>query len=121
MPMSVKALIVDWESLEENFDNDRAAITMVVEAFLNSAMANLEKVRLAIQKNNSKDIALASHSLKGAISNFGALEAVRTAQILENHGYGEIAADVKGLYSQLETQVMALVGELQKEGHRYKD
>ncbi len=113
--------IVDWNSLAENFDNDKFAIALVVDAFLESASESLDKVRQAVQSGEGKAIAMTAHSLKGAILNFGAQMAVSQAQALENHGYGEPGGNAKELFAGLEHSVAQLVAELNNESHRYRE
>ena len=113
--------IIDWEALSENFDNDRNAIALVVDAFLDSVQQGLDDVRLAVNSGDARSIALAAHSLRGAMSNFGATAAVAVAQELESIGYGDASGDVKALLPRLEAEVRALVAALHADSHRYRD
>jgi len=104
--------VVDWKTLEANFDGDPFAISLVVDAFLSSVEEMLIKLRVAIDAHNSKSIAMAAHSLKGAMANFGARDAVAFAQQLEDHGYQGIDGREAQILSALEMAVVELVDEL---------
>lgn len=119
--MSHGLLVVDWETLCSNFDNDKFAISMVVDAFLSSIDESLTKVRIAVESKDPKAIAMAAHSIKGAILNFGAQEAVQYAQELESQGFEGLKSDFKEVFKQLETAVAVIVAELLGEAVRYQE
>ena len=114
-----RSLVVDWDGLAENFEHDSQAMAMIVEIFLETITHTLENLRIAILNSDSRKIALASHNLKGAISNFGARDAVRLAQRLENIGIGHETGDAPFLFSRLEVEVKCIVDELNSTASLY--
>jgi HPt (histidine-containing phosphotransfer) domain-containing protein len=114
-------LVVDWETLASNFDNDKFAISLVVDAFLTGVDDSLLKVTQAVQARDPKAIAMSAHALKGAILNFGAKEAIRCAQDLESQGYDGLKADIDASYKALEDAVAGLILELKSETSRYQE
>ncbi|MBC7658544.1 MAG: Hpt domain-containing protein [Chitinophagaceae bacterium] len=114
-------LVVDWPGLAENFDNDKFAISLVVEAFLEAIPEGMAKLKASIVARDAKALAMAAHSLKGAILNFGAVEAVRLGQELENCGYAGTIDGVETLLNAFEEAVEVLIHELQSETARYQE
>lgn len=114
-------LVVDWETLGSNFDNDKFAISLVVDAFLTGVDESLLKVTNAVKARDPKAIAMAAHAIKGAILNFGAKEAIRCAQELESQGYDGLKADIDQSYQALADAVAGLVLELKSETARYQE
>ncbi len=104
--------VVDWETLDSNFDNDRSAICLVLEVFLSAVDELLSQVKAAVDSGNPKALAMSAHSLKGAVSNFGAKAAVDFAQELESHGYEGIKGDEEQIFLALEMAIGELVEEL---------
>ncbi len=119
--MPLKSLVVDWETLNSNFDNDKFAISLVVDAFLTSVDESLEKVRTAVDSGDLKAIAMSAHSIKGAILNFGASEAVSYAQDLELQGYEGLRDNYREVFSKLQAAVAVIVAELHAEASRYQE
>lgn len=119
--MTQGSLVVDWETLSNNFDNDKFAIALVVDAFLSSVDESMAKVRVAVDSNDPKAIAMAAHSIKGAILNFGAQVAVSHAQELETQGHEGLKSDLKSVFKLLETAVAVIVTELHAESIRYQE
>lgn len=117
---NAKSLVVDWDGLAENFEHDPKAMAMIVETFLETITPTLENIHTAIVNSDSRKIALASHNLKGAISNFGARDAVRLAQRLENIGNGDESGDAPLLFLRLQNEVKVIIDELNSTMSPYK-
>jgi HPt (histidine-containing phosphotransfer) domain-containing protein len=78
--------IVDREVLLASMGNDVAFLRTVIGIFLEDCPEMLSKIRAGVASSDPVQLMNASHALKGAVSVFGAKEAVGAATTLESMG-----------------------------------
>ena len=113
--------VVDWNGFSENFDHDKFAMSLVVDAFLKSLPEAMKKLEKAIADQKREDVAMAAHSLKGSILTFGAVEAVQFCQAIENLGYAGLTPEAETLFHQLNSEVKILEDEIVTASDRYRE
>src|SRR5690349_915634 len=79
-------LVVDRKILLENMENDAEFLRTIIGMFLADCPGKLAATRAAVVAHNLREVMLASHSLKGSVSVFGAKSAIEAAQNLESLG-----------------------------------
>ena len=92
---------------------DLELLREVVGLFLDDYPQSLEKIRDAVGRGDHAGLERHAHSLKGAVSTFGANEAFEAALALEKQGRGgDLTSALNGL-SRLEHALLALRPELE--------
>jgi CheY-like chemotaxis protein len=84
----------------------------ILTAYRSDAAGNLEKLRAAVQRADSKRIYQAAHSLKSASSNVGAQRLAAAARTLELHSRQGRTEEAAPLLARLEREFQALSAEL---------
>jgi PAS domain S-box-containing protein len=87
---------------------DRDLLREVAQLFLESYPQDLVAIREAVHSGNAKALERAAHTLKGAVANFGALEAGRLALELERAGRAGDLAAASRLFELLEQAMQRL-------------
>jgi len=77
---------LDVGSFRDRTGDDESLMCELVELFLADYPRQLEDIRQATRAGNATELGRAAHALKGAVANFSAEPAVRTAARLENMG-----------------------------------
>ena len=101
-------LVVDRKVLLESLENDAAFLKTIIGIFLADCPGKLAATRAAVVAHNPREVMLASHSLKGSVSVFGAKSAVEAAQNLESMGRDGKQEGLDEAFAVLERE-MALV------------
>ena len=85
-PQPASLEIIDWKRGLAAADGDSALLHDLLRIFANEAPATLDKLRSAVEMKNAPAVERAAHTLKGAVTNFGADAAVQAALKLEIMG-----------------------------------
>jgi HPt (histidine-containing phosphotransfer) domain-containing protein len=101
-------LVVEREALLESMENDAEFLNTLIGIFLADCPGKLAAIRAGVVARDPREIMNASHSLKGAVSVFGAKSATEAARILESMGKQENLEGVNEALGALERE-MALV------------
>jgi len=111
-----EAPLFDPQAMLAHFGGDAELVKEVIVVFLESSPAWLAEIRAALTAGDSTRLRNAAHTLKGAISHFGAAAAYNAAQQLETLGtegrMQESAAAWKSLEPMLAHLTSALVDYL---------
>ncbi|MDH3602199.1 MAG: Hpt domain-containing protein, partial [Candidatus Tectomicrobia bacterium] len=83
-------------------DGDRELLQEIVGLFGEECVQMMEAIHSAIRKQDALSLRQAAHTLKGEVSNFGAMAAVEAAMQLEMMGRDEKLADAEAVYTALE-------------------
>ncbi|HUY33783.1 MAG TPA: PAS domain S-box protein [Pirellulales bacterium] len=78
--------VLDWAAALDRLQGDRELLEELVEVFRGECPKLLTQVRDAVAASDAGKLKLAAHTLKGAVSNFAARDAVEAARLLEQMG-----------------------------------
>lgn len=104
----------DKHALIEHFEGDGEIITELVELFEVSYPETLEKLKLAITENNTKEIELHAHTLKGMLANFFASNLREKAFKIEQMGKNKNTENALVVYNEILSIIPELVEDLKK-------
>jgi len=115
-PQPAPLEIIDWKRGLAAADGDSALLNELLKMFANQAPASLEKLRSAVEMKDAPAIERAAHTVKGAVSNFGADAAVQAAlklEVMGRHGDLEHAGEALRSVEQEIRRVLAAIETLQ--------
>jgi HPt (histidine-containing phosphotransfer) domain-containing protein len=75
--MTAHALPVDWKILRAATDGDEAEMQELVSIYLRQGSKNLQKLRAAVEQENSQQVAELAHGFLGSSRFFGATQIVK--------------------------------------------
>jgi HPt (histidine-containing phosphotransfer) domain-containing protein len=104
--------LLDAASLLIQVGNDDQLLIELIQIFLADLPPLLQGLREAAETNNLPNLERCAHTLKGAISIFGAKSPIQTAIILEQIGRTKGSEDPVPLYLRLESELNDLRKEL---------
>jgi HPt (histidine-containing phosphotransfer) domain-containing protein len=102
------------EELLARLDGDEALLSELVGLFLQDAPRLLQEAHTAMSQRNSTALFRAAHTFKGAVSNFGADEAVAVAWRLESTGRAADWSNAGPALHELEQVFRGLVPKLKR-------
>ena len=95
------------KELAENLGLEEDEYLELLELFIDVGMADIEKLRSAIEEGNAEEAAQAAHSLKGASGNLGLMEiydvALKSEEEARNNSLNGLAESVQTLKGQLDS------------------
>jgi len=100
--------VVEKKALLESLENDTEFLKTLIGIFLADCPMKLAAIRVGVVGRDPEKVMKASHSLRGAVSVFGAKSAVDAAQNLESMGREGKQEELGQAFALLE-QEMALV------------
>ena len=96
--MEPVADVLDWAAALDRLQGDRELLEELVDVFRDECPKLLTQVRDAVAASDAGKLKLAAHTLKGALSNFAARDAVEAARLLEQMGKeGDLAGTDEAL------------------------
>ncbi len=115
--------VIDEARLLERVGGDRRALSEVARIFLADAPRRTAEIRRAIAKGDARALRAAAHTLKGAVSNFGAQGAVEAAFDLQKLGDSGQLDEAPSALERLEAEMKAVRSELRRlvQGKSEKD
>jgi CheY-like chemotaxis protein len=106
--------VIDGARLLERVGGDRRALAEVARIFLADAPRRMREIRRAIAKGDARALRGAAHTLKGAVSNFGADGAVEAAFELQKIGERAQLEEAPAALERLEAELKAVRRELRR-------
>jgi len=106
--------VIDGARLLERVGGDRHALAEVARIFLADAPRRTREIRRAIAESDARALRGAAHTLKGAVSNFGADGAVEAAFELQKIGERAELEEAPAALERLETELKAVRRELRR-------
>jgi CheY-like chemotaxis protein len=103
---------IDGARLLERVGGDTRALAEVARIFLADAPRRLREIRKAIDTGDARALRSATHTLKGAVSNFGARGAVEAAFELQKLGESADLDEAPAALERLEAELRAVRREL---------
>jgi len=95
------------KELAENLGLEEDEYLELLELFIDVGMADIEKLRSAIEEGNAEEAAQAAHSLKGASGNLGLMEiydvALKSEEEARNNSLNGLDESVQTLKGQLDS------------------
>jgi two-component system sensor histidine kinase/response regulator len=98
-------------------EGDRDLLQEIVALFLEETPRLLSEIRAAIARRDAAELAVAAHTLKGSVGNFGANRAYDEVLKLEAIGKGGDLAAAQQTYDGLEREIDRLVAALRALAH----
>jgi histidine phosphotransfer protein HptB len=102
-----KGDIMNIKELAENLGLEEDEYLELLELFIDVGMADIEKLRSAIEEGNAEEAAQAAHSLKGASGNLGLMEiydvALKSEEEARNNSLNGLDESVQTLKGQLDS------------------
>ncbi|BDC50445.1 hypothetical protein F183_A27610 [Bryobacterales bacterium F-183] len=115
--MSSQILAMDRELALDRVGGDEDLLREIAGLFLEDYPKLVENIKDALAAKDASGVERASHSLKGAVANFGAEPAYQAALALEKigrsgslQGAEEAYNALRGSLDQLEPELLALAG-----------
>ena len=80
----IEVLAYDPLVMEDLFEGIGDVVIKMLEAFLEDSPIYIDSLKQALQRGSSKNVRELAHTLKGSASNFGAINFLETARIIEH-------------------------------------
>ena len=97
---------MNFKELAENLGMEEDEYLEIVELFVETAIADLDKLQSGIEKGDSEEAGNAAHSLKGSSGNLGFTDFYESAKLIEQKvregTLDNIVEDVKLLREKLD-------------------
>ncbi|HET9240835.1 MAG TPA: Hpt domain-containing protein [Oligoflexus sp.] len=108
----------DLNPLLEAVSGDRETMSQVISIFISSTRADVDALRDAIAKNDSKAVKSTAHHLKGSLLEMNAKALVTLALKLEQLGAAQQLAEAYPLWQELDVKLRSLVAVLNETEYR---
>ena len=97
--------VLDRAAMLSTVEQDLVLLRELVEIFLAEAPGLLAQIRSGVNEKRAEIVERAAHTLKGALSNFGARRACEVARQLEIRGREARLGDAAQVVSRLESEL----------------
>jgi two-component system sensor histidine kinase/response regulator len=104
--------VVDRKVLLASMENDVSFLRTIIGIFLEDCPEMLSKIRAGVVSSDPVQLMNAAHALRGAVSVFGAKEAVEAATILESMGRQEKLESAPQAVCVLEREIALVLSAL---------
>jgi HPt (histidine-containing phosphotransfer) domain-containing protein len=112
--MAGEAAKFDRAAMLAELDGDEELVTELINTMRVEAPKLVHEVRVAVAAADAALVTRAAHTLKGAVSNFGARAAADAALRLEQMGRAGDLSHASPALATLEMEMSALMRELEK-------
>jgi CheY-like chemotaxis protein len=106
--------VFDIQTALEGMGGDGNLLKEIAALFVDSLPENLAEIERAVAEGDAVGLERAAHSLKGAVSNFGAKRAYEAARSLESSGKENQMQGVEHDLAALERELEALADQLKR-------
>jgi HPt (histidine-containing phosphotransfer) domain-containing protein len=110
--MATDGTVFDRVGMLAELDGDEELLSELIDTMRDEAPKLLHEVRVAVEAGDAALVGRAAHTLKGAVSNFGARAAADAALCLERMGRSGDLGDVSPALATLEVEMALLITEL---------
>jgi HPt (histidine-containing phosphotransfer) domain-containing protein len=104
---------VNLPELLDRVDNDRELLRDLLSIFVEEFPRHLMALQEAIAREDAKEVATVSHTLKGMLSNLAVTKAAASAGQLEQHARGGGQSSLKQAFAVFEHDVHGLLPEME--------
>jgi HPt (histidine-containing phosphotransfer) domain-containing protein len=109
-----KEAAFDLQMALKQVDNDQEMLKEIINVLLEEYPKQLNQIREYIKKNDAAMIRQTAHTIKGAVSNFGAKPAFEAAFHLEKIGENGDLSGAENAFTALKVELERLEQELKK-------
>ncbi len=106
--------IFDPQMALEQASGDQEVLKEIVDIHCQEYPKQLHEIQESIDKNDAATVKQVAHTIKGAVSNFGAKPAFEAALRLERIGKSGDLSEVESAFTALKTELERLEQELKK-------
>jgi len=99
---------MDFKELGSRLGIDEEDFMELVELFVTTSLADIDKIKNGVSENNPADAAAASHSIKGAAGNLGFDDIFEMAKNMEMQAKGGSLENFDTYINDLQAKVNAL-------------
>jgi two-component system, sensor histidine kinase and response regulator len=103
---------INYQKLLAQFQGSESLASSVAKAFLDHYPLELDRLQAALQRGDATGLKESAHSLKGALANLFAEEAMSKASELERLGASGSIDEARGLFESLKSELDKLRAEL---------
>lgn len=114
----MNAPVFDLKPLLDAVSGDKEIMSQVISMFISSTRDDLDVLRDAIAKNDSRAVKSTAHHLKGSLLELDAKDMVAMALRLEQMGFAQQLADAGQLWQELDAALRKLVKLLDQTEYR---
>ncbi|MBF0497195.1 MAG: PAS domain S-box protein [Deltaproteobacteria bacterium] len=101
--------VMDWKAFLNRCLGDHRLIRKVITVFIANYPKYLSDIRLAIDRDDCREVKRTAHFLKGALANYSAHKSRRVAAALEKMGQDHDLTQARGTYDLLEKEIAQLI------------
>jgi protein-histidine pros-kinase len=112
--MGAGSSVIDRDAMLAELDGDLELLNELIDTMMAEAPKLLHEIRAAVEAADPTLVARGAHTLKGAVSNFGARGAADAALRLEQMGRSGELADAATALAVLEVEMKALAEALSR-------
>jgi PAS domain S-box-containing protein len=105
---------VDWQHAFETVGGDRQLLIELIQVFNKDQPKMLGTIESAIDKSDPKELRIAAHALKGALTHLGGKEPARLAMVLENLAKNGELATAPELFKELQKSLQEVLREMER-------
>jgi PAS domain S-box-containing protein len=102
---------IDWNKAFDTVGGDRRLLCELIDVFANEREVMIAELANAIDNDDHANLRRSAHSLKGALTHLGAVEAAAIAEQIEHMPSPDLSV-VKGLFADLQNQTIELTEEM---------
>lgn len=105
---------INREKIFDNFKDDEDLVPFAIEAFMKDYPERIKDIEDGIKNDNVEKLAIAAHTLKGAVSNFFAPDAVGFAATLEKNAKEHNMQEANENFELLKSEMQKVHKELEQ-------
>ncbi|MBP6985698.1 MAG: response regulator [Alphaproteobacteria bacterium] len=106
------SLSIQKNKIFEFFKDDVDLIPFAIEAFMKDYPIRMEKMEASLENDNYEELAIAAHTLRGAVSNFHAQDAVKYSSEIEQSAKRNDLLTAKENFSKLKVSMEKVHADL---------
>jgi len=105
--------VIDWSQGLSRIDGDRELLCELLRLFAQETPRLLESIRRAVRQKDPSGIERGAHTLKGSVSNFGASQAFKAAQRLEQMARKNDLPNAEEAFQSLEREIERVLAAIE--------
>lgn len=106
--------ILDQKAINRHYGGQTDILAVAIDAYLKTAPKMIEEIKHAIDQTDAVALRMATHKLRGSVSNFFSKNIVSELKYLEALGKSQEIADAKNVFSKTQIRLKKLTEELER-------